>query len=436
MASDAVVKEAVRKLVSAVTGPGGHWASSFMYGRPGAHDYEKRLGAELYVDPSALIEAVLFIRHHGAPYLKFIGVSELRQMVVHFLTDNYWYLSSATPFGQQTERIVDMLSAESFSSLEGALRSGPMFSPSSPIALLPLQTIQVQSKFVALEFTLIQSQLLSSGLLENRISDADLQPDMFPPVKDWSGNRWSPTSWLIVRAQTPSLSNKAAATILGAIAITPPWGHRYAFSGREMHGGSCVLNGRGYSISFPEPYTPPLMENIVITKDDHGWLSILNDMLTDSRQETRRKLNGLEYFYRAWFLDKRERFPILCMALDAIVNVTQKHTDAAVGFVEKCIDAPIDKDRLRLLLRLRGAVVHGAAPNVYEAEVYEEYVKKYVAEPTLDMELVVAECLRKHIFGDTFRPHADPHPDILVQLEAMGRKLRNPYDTAIIRPPA
>src|SRR5690606_38940256 len=112
------------------------------------------------------------------------------------------------------------------------------------------------------------------------------------------------------------------------------------------------------------------------------------------------KLRALEYFYRAWFLSPRERFAPLCMALDALLSVEHGHTAAAVKFVKAIVDPSIDEKRLRLLTRVRGAVIHGAAPDVFDSESYEEYWLTYRADPIHDLELIVAKCLRTAIFKD------------------------------------
>src|SRR5690606_22801685 len=104
-----------------------------------------------------------------------------------------------------------------------------------------------------------------------------------------------------------------------------------------------------------------------------------------------------------------------------LVGATHGHTAAAVKFVRDTIDTSIAEDRLRLLMRVKGAVVHGAAPDVYDSENYEKYYLDYETDPIRDIELVVAKCLRADIFGDRLKCHADQHADIVAEMQAKGR---------------
>jgi hypothetical protein len=109
------------------------------------------------------------------------------------------------------------------------------------------------------------------------------------------------------------------------------------------------------------------------------------------------------------------------MELDSLVVTQHEITKAAVLFVSKTLDEPLDENRLRLLLRLRGAVVHGAAPDVYESEHYDAYYATYGEDPICDLELVVARCLRRSIFGDRFTVQPDPHAAIVKKQQELGR---------------
>src|SRR5207237_8289272 len=142
----------------------------------------------------------------------------------------------------------------------------------------------------------------------------------------------------------------------------------------------------------------------------------------------------LEYFYRAWFLDPRERFPALCMSLDSLVGASHGHTAAAVKFVGEIISTPIDEQRLRLLMRVRGAVIHGAAPDVYDSENYAQYYVNYGTDPIRDLEMVVAKCLREAIFDGKLSYHSDPNQTLIAEMQSRGRLPRDLAPAAIISP--
>lgn len=159
----------------------------------------------------------------------------------------------------------------------------------------------------------------------------------------------------------------------------------------------------------------------ILTEADHPWLAILASLFEATDKHSRSRLRALEYFYRAWFLDSPERFPALCMALDSLVGADDRHKAAAIKYVKNIIDTSIDDGRLRLLMRVRGAVIHGAAPDVYESKHYERYYVDYETDPIRDLELIVAKCLREAIFGGALKYHPDPNAKLIENMQANGR---------------
>jgi hypothetical protein len=212
-----------------------------------------------------------------------------------------------------------------------------------------------------------------------------------------------------------------AAAILGTIALTPQPRMRFLFSGRKVFGGKCTLSPSATVSASEEAHTPPMMHDIVLTSTDHVWLVKLDYLLASTDKSSRSKLRALEYFYRAWFLDPRERFAPLCMSLDALLGVDHGHTGAAVQFVTSIVDRGIDEQRLRLLMRVRGAVIHGAAPDVYDSENYERYWLEYSTDPIHDLELIVAKCLCENVFGGDLVYHPDPNAALTSKMREQGR---------------
>jgi hypothetical protein len=111
-----------------------------------------------------------------------------------------------------------------------------------------------------------------------------------------------------------------------------------------------------------------MMHNIRVTAADHAWLSKVLDMLQSNDRAVRIQRHALEYFYRSWPLKDAERFPILCMALDALFGDANQATQAVIDGVRQTIGEHVEDARLRLLMQLRASVVHGGAPDVYRRE--------------------------------------------------------------------
>jgi hypothetical protein len=194
------------------------------------------------------------------------------------------------------------------------------------------------------------------------------------------------------------------------------------FTGRTMFGGRCTIadNGRT-TFNDGDPHTPPLSDDSVIEDQDLGWLNVLASKLASKETDAGRQIKALEYFYRAWPLDPAERFPILCMTLDAIFGEAGIATRSIIDGVRATLGAHVPEARLNLLMDLRNSVLHGGAPDVYDSRKYAKYYDQYGEDPIDEMQLVVGRCLRSKIFGDTLKEHADPNAEQIARLQATGR---------------
>ena len=49
-------------------------------------------------------------------------------------------------------------------------------------------------------------------------------------------------------------------------------------------------------------------------------------------------------------------------------------------------------------MRLRAAVIHGGAPDVYDSSSYAKYFEDYEQDPVRDLERIVVRCLQIVVF--------------------------------------
>lgn len=404
---DAIHLEAIDKLVAAISPIGDRKLASFLFGRPGAPPHERRFGAELAVDRKAYTRALLFIRQSGATYLRAISMGSLWAMATNFLIENYWHIGGRHFPTIEQRPFQQIMSPEDRTILAGAIARSVMFAPPESTTLYPLIPLEVVDPFDCPRFFLAAPAHMADIPLPSLRAGARFAAEAFPPFARSDFARKPVGAWLGVRSHDPIVAKKIAAAILGALALTPIPRDRYMFSGRPMFGGTATIGDETSSTFGGVPHTPALMANIQLTATDRTWLAMLPAIVDAADRADRKKMRALEYFYRAWFLDPRERFPALCMALDSCVAVTSSHTAEAVCFAKAVIKTPIEERRLRLLMRIRGAVVHGAAPDVYDSENYEQYYIDYGADPIYDLELIVAKCLREFIFHGALAYHAE-----------------------------
>lgn len=120
-------------------------------------------------------------------------------------------------------------------------------------------------------------------------------------------------------------------------------------------------------------------------------------------------------------MDESDRCFLLFMALNAIFG--QGKGGFAVGMktgVKETLSEDLPEKRLDALLGIRNTMLHGGAPDLFASSNYLEYAQNYSTDPSTDIQLLVAKCLRKHIFGDQFRPQDNPDAEIMQFAQAEG----------------
>lgn len=377
------------------------WSSHFFVGSRSNAPFWAR-GAMAFMSHTriGLLEAALHIRRIGPNYLRSLSIAALQAKLVDFLVANYSVMANEARLRRPGLAYSEILSVDTKDSLAAALVASPIFMPVNDTALFPLVPVIVDHDFIAETFFLIRPSSLNHEILRAP-SDwrGELQADRFPPWPDWSGNTWRPGAWLGTRSPIISRSLRMRSAVLGALALALPPRHCYFFSMRDMFGG-WVAAGNSYSTSLrAEGHTPPLGYDVVITGSDHSWLALLAEKLESADVSARRQMNALEYFYRAWPLSEVERFPILFMVLDAVFGDASQATAAIVDAVVPIMGSDYDSARIRRLLKLRAAVIHGGAPEVYDSSRYAEYYRDFLEDPVRDLESITARSLSQAIFN-------------------------------------
>lgn len=394
---------------------------SFMYNKPGGHPLAGGAGFEVNYDDRGLLKAALFMRRNAAPHLGSLSVGDVEKVLTDFICDNFWIIDNDAwegcllGVGQARDApFSDFVSVGTKERLAEAIAVADIFVEPRQLVTFPLVTVRVEEEFECPTFFFVRPDGLKLSRLPPGYIDADLQSDSFPPFGRWDGIRRSPSSWLGVWAGTAEVAKRHRAAIVGALALLPHRLERYLFSGRTLFGGLCTFAG-SLSMTTGDPHTPPLSEDIVIGKADHGWLTILADKLVSPAKVDKRQMRALEYFFRAWVPDPTRRFPTLFGALDAIYGDAGKATQSVIEAVGPVMGSAYDYDRLKLLLGLRASVIHGGAPNVYESSDYHKYYERHEEDATRDLELIVARCLQTVIFGTAMQARPYTHAALIKQ---------------------
>ncbi|MBX3429962.1 MAG: hypothetical protein KF779_10300 [Hyphomonadaceae bacterium] len=391
-------------------------------------------GVEIFHSKKRLTLAALYVRRHGPAYLRAMAISDINRLLTSFVSDNYWYIAEDTFGNGSAASFETLVSTGTKAKLATLLETSSIFVPTNELLLFPLVPVVVEADFSSPAFFFRKPETLANEVgppLTGLIDGA-----FFPPYKDTKAKRQIAESWLGVRAPIEQAAKKTRAAVLGAAALTLTENYRYMFSGREMFGGIATIKST-YGFQFGRAHTPPVMHDLRIRDLDHAWLSTLAQKVSSDDPVDQRHLRALEYFYRAWPLSPPERYPLHCMALEAIYSQKGKTTQSVKDGVRATLGAHIPADRIGDLLKVRGAVIHGQAPDVYDAEEYDAYYNTYSADPVRDLAALTAAALRQHLFGATMIDQVEPHLDIVAKATAQGKlpkKLGDPHSILAMPP--
>ena len=363
-------------------------------------------GAEIHFDAESLLDAALFIRRNASFHLRSLSVADLQQMLVRFMSDqinpfrfNWMMMLDGVPLSEQ-------ITAEGKIELAQAMAHSPIFVPPEVLFLYPLKVAKVSAPFRSHLFFLLPPEDLPLEL--TRWYDAEeIKPDRHPPTPMHAGMPLHEVScWLGIRAPIGQIALRYRNAILGALALLPHPIERYQFSIASMPKGYMSFGERA-AFHSGEASTPALSEKLQIGALDHTWLTLLAQKLNSDVDTDRKGILALQYFFRAWVRDPATRVAPLCGALDALFGDRDAANQAMVAAVGSHLGSTFDATRAKRLAKLRAGVLHGGAPNIYEASVYHRYYVEYRRDPIRDLELATARCLQKEIFGEALseRPH-------------------------------
>ncbi|TIP10601.1 MAG: hypothetical protein E5X73_21315 [Mesorhizobium sp.] len=395
--------------------------SAFIVKRPGMHTSLGGISVTIYFRRSLLLEAASLLRRDGPAFFRHLSLSTAESELRDFVQDHFWRIGQSMILKRTDRSLLDHVTAEDVDYLAIQLAQSPLFAPTSIPTLYPIVPIAVEEAFEGQTFCVVSPDALVEGAALPEAWREAVVSHQFPPFADWDGRKESPTSWLLVRVPHMGTGRKLSAAILGSLALTVSAPYRYQFTGRKVFGGSCQLKVGTYSLRFHNSLTPALSENIILKRADRDWLSVLDGKISSNADADIRQIKALQYYYRAWFLDEAERFPINCMALDSLLGADGAATESVMTGARTLLGEEVEWERLSLLMRLRGSVMHGGAPDVYESSKYSKYYAKYGTDPITDMDAVVTECLRRSIFGASFVEQTDPYADIVEQQRELGR---------------
>jgi hypothetical protein len=374
--------------------------------------FRNRRGVEdlAHYSVKALAKPALLLRNNGPAYLRSLSFTAVRELLRGFVRDHYWQFYSAVDRNGSTQSFAAMLGPAGREKIAGMFAFCELMNPPRFVTAFPITPMRVEKDFDGGAFYLIDVASITTG-------------DAGTLVEKWLHSpKEKVKAWLGVRAPQEDFAKKIRRIVLGAVALSIIQRERHMFVIARMIGNYLTFRRRGgATTTYSLPHTPPLGSDIRIGESEHVWLGEVARLLNMDTVEDKRKCKALEYYYRAWFQEPSERCASLFMALDAAFGQgSGGYATIMIPAIQKTLEDGIDERRLRELLNFRSGMVHGKIPDIYSSSQYSEYIKQYDCDPAHDAELLIAKCLRLHLFGRDYTPQPDPAEEIIREFEAKG----------------
>lgn len=393
---------------------------AFMYGKKGALDWEKSGCTEVHYDHKLMLESAFFAREIGAPYLQKVPINTIINLCTNLISENYIIWASETFLADFHTSYFEFISETALIEFSQEIRESEIFKSNQILFTFPVQTIRIENEYKGDIFSLLNPESLNSVKKPTDISRYGIEPHLFPPSRQMSNRFYPFNSWLCVTSPHLKEAKKNKAAILGALSLKYKYELRYQFNMVRHVGGYCSF-GKDMTNVIGDPHTPSMSQDLIVTKSDLPTLNKLDLLLSTSDIEDKRKIKALEYLYRAWFLDESERYPFLFMCLESLYGDEEQATQSIINGVKSAVEINALDNRLRLLIKLRGSIVHGRAPEIYDSSKYAQYYKRYSICPSRDLGILVAACINSTVFNNSVIEQRDKHQEIIDKAKAEGK---------------
>lgn len=357
------------------------------------------IGTTIYIrDDKSYLKAIVYIKKNGLSYLDELSIFEVRKLVTNFVIRNFWYIKDGELSRNHSISYRDQISDLPKINFAKALLKSDLFSVSNIIYLYPFNSIISKVKLKGSNFFILDAKdiSLSDTSFENLKANIDFSK--YPCLIDERRNSRLIRTWIGIKAPNEKTAAKILSSILGTLALFESSKKRYIFSGITPDTGCCYFSENSYTFRETEPNLPSLYYNLQV---EHHLLGILNELdeVILNKIQGSKKISSLINFYKSWFEKDGERYRTLFSSVDSLLETKSNHSRVFTDFVINHTNNQFDNDRIRLLLSIRGDVVHGKSPNLYECRDYELYVEKYLSDPLHDIQDIVEICLKNFIFN-------------------------------------
>lgn len=262
--------------------------------------------------------------------------------------------------------------------------------------LIPARRLAVSADFVGSRVLLIHAaESLNEALAGYPLGVPPMNGLQFPPFahEKPAGELTAKDSWIGCISPSDQGAYNLLEALLGAISLLLPLPHSRTFSMASRVPYIYCVGGR-WIWRLDGPKFPPLGNDHQLTQID---LAVLRSFFDGKREEdAQQRLElGLQFAGAGWAPPSRFSFLHNAIAFDALFGEKGRVRTAIQKEVTLLAAAvPNIEDRIKRLIDIRNALLHGEINAVEGSSEYIPYYEAFNCDPQLDQVQILATCVR------------------------------------------
>lgn len=202
-------------------------------------------------------------------------------------------------------------------------------------------------------------------------------------------------SWIGCLARSDQEGENLLECLLGAISMILPHPHARVFSMAETIPYNFCLGGL-WEARIGGPCFPSLIRDYRIDERDINALVKFFECTSRDEEVQRRLEVGLQFIGAGWQRPGRLSFLHNAIAIDALFGKQRHVCDSNIKSVTCFANNIVEiEQRIKILLNLRNALLHGEIETIETSPAYIEYYEKFERDPQEDQIAILRTCIRR-----------------------------------------
>lgn len=377
--------------------PGGTF--QFIPNKPGAIGHGA-IGVELFLNHALLRQAAITFLAKKKSFVVGLAVEAVTSRFTKIIEDRFYekHLDRYLQQHKKHETLLEISEANDIFEIADEMSNAFSVTTESSIWVTPFWNLEIDSELDIGDWAILRGGNLSNGGLRSRLTLPGIDGAQFPPFdfKVTTHPVSKQDSWLVVRATDRALALSKISTLLGAISMAISPDKSRLFSGVEFPEGFFWVTPKGTSTFSSRGVTiPTVFGGIKLISARIDWIGKLLVGSTQTPEFQSRILTSAEFVAAGWAPKGRLGYLHNAIAFDALFGINGSVSKSIIAGVTKHAATISDIEaRIKLLIRVRNALLHGSTAAIEALDEYLEYWQKFDTDPFTDQIRILHACFQ------------------------------------------